>query len=287
MRILTRALHWRHKHKTPFARRETRAHLNKATLEQPPARADLPREWRSSAAGCSRWHVRVCASTDSPRRTTRPCPFWHLPPSIDAKRFTCPHCGAIADQIWFDVYASRTGNQEGTPPTLPTDDDLAKARAAKPKREAEVEAAQKRLVTFLEKAASGALAFWGERILRPVFSIANLFASYCVSCDDIAIWKRGTMLYPRARYEVEPADDLPEEITHDFNEAREILDLSPRGAAALLRLCIQKLCIHLGLPGKSIDADIATLVQRGLDPRVQKAFDIVRIVQQSRGQAQA
>src|SRR5439155_25473546 len=53
---------------------------------------------------------------------------------------------------------------------------------------------------------------------------------------------------------------------------------SPRGAAALLRLCIQELCEQLGLPGKDLDVDIGTLVSKGLPARVQKALDIVRVI---------
>ncbi len=46
----------------------------------------------------------------------------------------------------------------------------------------------------------------------------------------------------------------------------------------MLRLAIQKLCIHLGQPGKNINNDIKALVQGGLDPRVQKALDVVRVI---------
>jgi len=106
--------------------------------------------------------------------------------------------------------------------------------------------------------------------------LVNLHASRCYSCEKISIWRYDAILCPEERYSVEPNGDLPE-IKVDFEEARAILNRSPRGAAALLRLCIQKLCKHLGKPGKNINDDIASLVQDGLEPLIQKSLDIVRI----------
>jgi hypothetical protein len=68
------------------------------------------------------------------------------------------------------------------------------------------------------------------------------------------------------------------DIRADFEEARTILDLSPRGAAALLRLSIQKLCKQLGKLGINLNDDIASLVKDGLDAQIQRALDIVRVV---------
>jgi hypothetical protein len=107
--------------------------------------------------------------------------------------------------------------------------------------------------------------------------LANIHVSECYSCKRLTIWRHDTILYPSKRYETEPNADLPPDIREDFDEARTILDLSPRGAAALLRLCIQKLCVHLGKSGKNIDDDIASLVKDGLNVRVQQALDIVRV----------
>ena len=75
-----------------------------------------------------------------------------------------------------------------------------------------------------------------------------------------------------------PSIDLPESCQGEYLEAREIIDISPRGSAALLRLCIQKLLKELGKSGKNINDDIADLVKEGLPLLVQQSLDICRVV---------
>lgn len=71
---------------------------------------------------------------------------------------------------------------------------------------------------------------------------------------------------------------MPLEVRSDYEEAASISGISPRGAAALLRLAIQRLCTHLGGEGQNINADIGFLVQRGMSPMIQQALDVVRVV---------
>lgn len=117
-----------------------------------------------------------------------------------------------------------------------------------------------------------------ERSSREV-GLKNVSVARCYACNDISIWIYDRMVYPVRGEAPLPNPDLPDDIRADYDEASTILDLSPRGAAALLRLGIQKLCAHLlGAAGRTVDADIAALVKRGLDSRVQQALDVVRVV---------
>ncbi|WDZ95760.1 DUF4145 domain-containing protein [Herbaspirillum sp. WKF16] len=133
------------------------------------------------------------------------------------------------------------------------------------------------------------------------FSSNRIGQAKCNACDEVSIWRSdlnstrqllsdlasksaivevpGTMIYPRESTAPPASMDLPEDCRQDYREAREILELSPRAAAALLRLIVQKLCVHFGEPGKNINADIASLVKKGsLNAQIQQALDVVRIV---------
>lgn len=46
----------------------------------------------------------------------------------------------------------------------------------------------------------------------------------------------------------------------------------------MLRLALQKPCIHLGAKGRNINDDIGALVQKGQDKKIQQSLDIVRVV---------
>jgi uncharacterized Zn-finger protein len=104
--------------------------------------------------------------------------------------------------------------------------------------------------------------------------------SICSYCTYVVVWNRGTqqIIEPSSSIAPMPSNDMPDDIKQDFEEARQIVGVSPRGAAALLRLCVQKLMIHLGEKGKDIDDDIASLVKKGLPVRIQQALDTVRVI---------
>ncbi|GAH31873.1 unnamed protein product [marine sediment metagenome] len=86
------------------------------------------------------------------------------------------------------------------------------------------------------------------------------------------------MIYPEASNAPLPSEDLPADVKEDFREARKVVNASPRSAAALLRLALQKLMIELGEKGKNLDDDIGNLVKKGLPEKIQKALDVVRVI---------
>lgn len=106
----------------------------------------------------------------------------------------------------------------------------------------------------------------------------------CHHCEKASVWLNEEgygiqeMIYPKSSIAPLPNPDLPAECVTDYMEARIIAESSPRGAAALLRLCVQKLGVHLGGTGSNINDDIARLMQNGLPARIQQALDVVRVV---------
>ncbi len=88
----------------------------------------------------------------------------------------------------------------------------------------------------------------------------------------------GVMIYPDSSIAPEADVDMPADVKRDYEEAARIFSRSPRGAAALLRLGLQKLCKHLGEPGKNIDTDIRSLAAKNtLPPMIIKVADTLRI----------
>jgi len=106
----------------------------------------------------------------------------------------------------------------------------------------------------------------------------NFWFAQCERCGNHSVWNAETKVFPLATTAPLPNPDISDDIKADYNESRSISSLSPRGAAALLRLAIQKLCMQLGGKGQDLNADIADLVTKGLPATIQKALDVVRVI---------
>ena len=109
-------------------------------------------------------------------------------------------------------------------------------------------------------------------------SIESLKIVSCSHCEQYSLWVDNKIIYPDTSGIPNPNEDLDREIQLDYLEAASIINKSPKAAAALLRLAIQKLCKQLGESGNNINDDIANLVKNGLSEKIQKALDIVRVI---------
>lgn len=198
----------------------------------------------------------------------------NINPSIAEAAFSCPHCGAYTSQTWFELYARGVDNTNRVP-GIWSREGLARMRADKEFPEE----TKRDFISFIERQLLG-LVFLEKKDSTPYCDLRthNLHLSKCFSCEKIAVWVHDRLIFPAAMEVEQPNPDMPDDVRADYEEAGRIVELSPRGAAALLRLAIQKLCIVLGERGKNIDDDIASLVKKGLLPVVQKSLDVVRVI---------
>ncbi len=109
-------------------------------------------------------------------------------------------------------------------------------------------------------------------------SLEDTYICICTHCKNYSIWFEEKMIYPDFQGVEPPNEDLDENVKADYLEASSILQKSPRGAAALLRLAIQKLCKQLGEKGENLNTDIGNLVTKGLPVKVQQSLDSLRVI---------
>lgn len=177
-------------------------------------------------------------------------------PKFYESSFTCPHCQAIAQMDFF----------------VPRETGL------------NINANLDNLKAYVKKCPH---ATWTENMqncVENIQSYMNIYGSYgnsfaiCRSCHEISIWINQKMVYPKVRLTPLPNEDLPDDIKADYKEASAIVQDSPRGACALLRLALQKLMVHLG-EDRNIDEAIQSLIDKNkIDETLQKALDSVRVI---------
>ena len=86
------------------------------------------------------------------------------------------------------------------------------------------------------------------------------------------------LLYPSMSINQLPTSEMPEDVKELYEEAREIAQLSPRAATALLRLATERLTKHLGASSNNLNQAIQELIDnKVLPPRFANACDALRI----------
>lgn len=110
-----------------------------------------------------------------------------------------------------------------------------------------------------------------------------LQGSRCSRCNQLSVWNNEEMIIPANSTAPMSNEDMPESVKELYEEARGIVNKSPRGAVALLRLALDKLCDEIDVECRQtkyngkISDKIGILVKNGLSEQLQQAFDFVRV----------
>lgn len=196
-------------------------------------------------------------------------------PSPNLLSFNCPHCKVLAQQFWWSARSAKYDKDQHPKIYNPEE---AEERVKEFEKDNKIPAETVTMLsTWIRRLGTGAVSFSEKSDSTWSHSVENLHFSKCYHCEKIAVWIHGRLVHP-AGYDAPAANsDMPEDVLREYNEAAAIAPQSARGAAALLRLALQRLMPHLGQKGRDLNNDIAALVKNGLDPRIQRSLDIVRV----------
>ena len=194
-------------------------------------------------------------------------------PKLGAEAFSCPHCGALAHQTWYRLALDQFERDQQ--PFVLTREHIMGIDASKMHDDDD----QKLMEQFQARFKKNDITIRQTRYaINSYAELVNAWVCRCYACGAFTFWVKDRIVHPITKSAIKPHEDLPASLRDDFEEAVAVLDLSPRSSAALLRLCIQKLMVELDQKGKDLNADIGALVKQGLDPNVQMALDVVRVI---------
>jgi hypothetical protein len=183
-------------------------------------------------------------------------------PQLGADSFSCSHCNAVAHQDWFSLFLK---------PENATDVVVLAPEAAITLVEGDEEESQGE-EQFLERLKNNDLTYQYEKQSQSVnVKMVNLHLSNCYNCKGFSVWVRDRLVFPIR------VAERPDLVAEDFEEAAAILNKSPRGAAALIHLCVQTL-IPLEERGRHLDNEIAALIGKGLKVEIQEAMGALRVL---------
>ena len=171
----------------------------------------------------------------------------HIAPEYRKPDFHCPHCDVYSHQNWSDICRYNR------------DFFIKEARY------------------FLHRKGTAYLESFLNEIYTNSYISDSSFA-FCEHCQKYSIWINEKMIYPHSSTAPLPIDEMPENVKELFNEARAVLNQSPRGACALLRLAIQYIVKELGEDEKNLNKEIDSLVEKGLPEKMQQALDTIRVI---------
>jgi hypothetical protein len=188
-------------------------------------------------------------------------------PQLGTESFSCPHCNTVAHQDWYSLFLKPENATEVrilTPETV----NVGTLRQGDGQRDNIKEIDQ-----FIERLKKTQLTYEYQKHPHPLkVKMANLHISNCHSCNGFSLWVGGLLVFPTR------IDKTPELVEDDLDEAAAILDKFPRGATALMRVCIQKLVHLLEENGNALNQRVSSLVRKGLEMEMQQAMEVLQVL---------
>lgn len=179
-----------------------------------------------------------------------------VPPSPYTKSYNCPKCGVLCPQSHY---------------LLSKDNELKMFEAK------EMTAKLPIMRGNMVRVPIGN----GEFEVRKELKSWDLWVSICNECNNYTVWENDRMIFP-FQYELcQPIEGMPDDVKEIYEEAASVFSHSPRAAAALVRLGVEKLIPQLpGFkinPKHSINDMIGSLVIQGIPEHIQQGLDSIRL----------
>src|SRR6516225_5737683 len=190
-----------------------------------------------------------------------------IEPRLGTEAFSCPHCNAVANQDWYSLFLKPENADEVlvlTPETATVRTLVEGKHEWNDITEIDqfVERLKRNEVTYVYQKHSQSLKV----------KMANLHLSSCHSCNGFALWVGERLAFPIN------VDKTPALVEEDLEEAAAILNKSPRGAIALMRVCIQKLMPLLKQDSENLNDSMSSLVRKGLEVEIQQAMEVLQVL---------
>ncbi|HEU5294211.1 MAG TPA: hypothetical protein VFU71_05440 [Burkholderiaceae bacterium] len=153
-------------------------------------------------------------------------------PALGRPSFRCPHCDAFTSQKWYGTIWTEASKKDSLP-SLPGADAFEDPEIFRKLEPKNAKAQQSMMIEWRDKMRSGEPFFEGLSGAKyPDGLEYNLFISECYVCSRLSLWVGEKLVLPPIKRGVPPHADMPRHIEPDFEEARSIVDLSPRTEAA-------------------------------------------------------
>jgi len=181
----------------------------------------------------------------------------YIAPKYELSAFNCPHCNAYAEQYWSNLLSDPEEFSQKFNNLI------------------QYLISQRIDTSQFRGYFTDLLIDWSSELGKCLVRDAKV--ATCNHCENISFWIKQKMIFPNMITVPLAHQDMPTNVKELYDEARLVSSLSPRSAATLLRVSLERLTENLGEATGNLNARISRLKAKGLPEQVIKVLDLVRI----------